>query len=78
MQDDESDTINLKTQSEIFADYLSNISVKSTPNKLGTSYVENDEYFARTFTQAPRMITNHGTLDIQNSNIDIIQILQKG
>ncbi len=78
MQVDESDTINLKTQSEIFAEHLSDISVKSIPNKLGMSSAENDEYFGRTFTQAPRMITNHGTLDVQNSNIDVIQILQKG
>ena len=78
MQVDESDTINLKTQSEIFAEHLSDISVKATPNKLGMSSVENDEYFGRTFTQAPRMITNRGTLDVQDSNIDVIQILQKG
>ncbi|WOV92810.1 MAG: hypothetical protein R1F52_06820 [Candidatus Nitrosoabyssus spongiisocia] len=56
MQYDESDTINLKTQSEIFADYLCDISVKSTPNKLGTSGNE-------------LIVNNHSKGSIANSGV---------
>ena len=78
MQDAESDTFVLQTWPEKFADMLKAIGVDSEPKEIGTDNVEKDEYYGRYFTQTPRMVTNRGCLDIRNSNIDVIQIIQKG
>ena len=40
--------------------------------------IENDDYYSRFFSQTPRMVTNKGSLEVRNSNIDVIQIIQKG
>ena len=45
---------------------------------IGTDDVEKGDYYSRYFAQTPRMMTNKGCLDIKNSNIDVIQIIQKG
>ena len=46
--------------------------------EIGTDAVETDDYYSRYFAQTPRMVTNKGCLDIKNSNIDVVQIIQKG
>ena len=40
--------------------------------------MEQGDYYSRYFAHSPRMITNKGCLDVSNSNIDVIQIIQKG
>ncbi len=59
-------------------DMLKEIGVECTPNEIASSDVENDDYYGRYFSQTPRMVTNKGSLEIKNSNIDVIQIIQKG
>ena len=78
MHDAESDTFVLKTWPEKFSDMLKDIGVDSESKDIGTDDVEKDDYYSKYFTQAPRMITNRGCLDVKNSNIDVIQIIQKG
>ena len=78
MHDEEPDTFQMKSPAEEYCDLLSGIGVESTPNELGSADVEKGDYFARCFTQAPRMITNRGSLEVKNSNIDAVQIIQKG
>ena len=78
MHDAELDTFVLKTWPEKFSDMLKEIGVDSKSKEIGTDDVEKDDYYSRYFTQAPRMITNRGCLDVKNSNIDVIQIIQKG
>jgi hypothetical protein len=78
MHDAESDTFVLKTWPEKFSDMLKEIGVDSESKEIGTDDVEKDDYYSRYFSQTPRMITNRGCLDVKNSNIDVIQIIQKG
>jgi len=78
MDDTESDTFVNQTWPEKFSDMLKAIGVDSVSKEIGTDDVEKDDYYSKYFTQAPRMITNRGCLDVKNSNIDVIQIIQKG
>jgi len=78
MHDTESDTFVSQTWPEKFSDMLKEIGVDSESKEIGTDDVEKDDYYSRYFSQTPRMITNRGCLDVKNSNIDVIQIIQKG
>jgi len=78
MHDMEGDTFVSKTWPEKFSDMLKEIGVDSESKEIGTDDVEKDDYYSRYFAQTPRMITNRGCLDVKNSNIDVIQIIQKG
>ncbi len=57
---------------------LKEIGVDSVSKEIGTDDVEKDDYYCRYFSQTPRMVNNRGCLDVKNSNIDVIQIIQKG
>ncbi|KAF6248754.1 hypothetical protein HX860_03415 [Marine Group I thaumarchaeote] len=78
MHDTESDTFVYQTLPEKFTDMLKEIGVDSESKEIGTDDVEKGDYYSRYFTQTARMITNRGCLDVKNSNIDVIQIIQKG
>ena len=78
MHDTESDTFVYKTWPEKFSDMLKEIGIDSQCLDIGTADVEKDDYYSRYFAQTPRMVTNKGCLAIKDSNIDIIQIIQKG
>ncbi|MEK0360374.1 MAG: hypothetical protein QQN53_06355, partial [Nitrosopumilus sp.] len=74
----ESDTFVYQTLPEKFSDMLKEIGVDSESKEIGTDDVEKGDYYSRYFTQTARMITNRGCLDVKNTNIDVIQIIQKG
>ena len=78
MHDSEPDTFDLKTLTETYSDFLKEIGVDSTAKDIGTDDVESGDYYSRYFAHSPRMITNKGCFDISNSNIDVVQIIQKG
>jgi len=78
MHDSESDTFVLQSWSEKFSDMLKKIGVDSKPKQIGTDDIEKGDYYSRYFSQTPRMVTNKGCLDVKSSNIDVIQIIQKG
>lgn len=78
MHDSESDTFVLQSWPEKFSDMLKKIGVDSESKQIGTDDVEKGDYYSRYFSQTPRMVTNKGCLDVTNSNIDVIQIIQKG
>jgi len=78
MHDTEPDTFVLKSWPEKFSDMLNKIGVESVSKEIGSDDVEKGEYYSRYFAQTPRMITNKGCIDVKNSNIDLIQIIQKG
>ena len=78
MHDTESDTIIYQTWPEKFSDMLKEIGVDSESKEIATDEVENDDYYSRYFSQTPRMVTNKGCIEIKNSNIDVVQIIQKG
>ncbi|MBA0908258.1 MAG: hypothetical protein ITD33_04080 [Nitrosarchaeum sp.] len=78
MHDSELDTFVLQTWGEKFSSMLKSIGVDSKSKQIGTDDVEKSDYFSRYFSQTPRMVTNKGCIDVENSNIDVIQIIQKG
>ncbi|KAF6244034.1 hypothetical protein C6988_00115 [Nitrosopumilus sp. b1] len=78
MHDSEPDTFVSKTWPEKFSDMLKEIGIDSKSNEIASGDVENDDYYSRYFSQTPRMVTNKGSLEVKNSNIDVIQIIQKG
>ncbi len=78
MEDTESDTFVYKTWPEKFSDMLSEIGVESEAKEIATVDLESGDYYSRYFSQTPRMVTNKGCLEVKNSNIDIVQIIQKG
>ncbi|GFN39407.1 MAG: hypothetical protein ACE1YX_04810 [Nitrosopumilaceae archaeon] len=78
MHDSEPDTIVLKSKNEEFCDMLKAIDVEATTKEIATDQVEKGDYYSRYFVQTPRMVTNKGCIEIKNSNIDVVQIIQKG
>ena len=78
MHDSESETFVIQSIPEKFSDMLKEIAVSSTPKEIATDDVENDDYYSRAFSQTTRMVTNKGCLDVTGTNIDVIQIIQKG
>lgn len=79
MHDTESDTFVLETWPQKISRMLNEIGVDAAPKELGTDPVEtSQDYYGRNFSQATRMITNRGCVELKNSNIDVIQIIQKG
>jgi len=78
MHDTEPDTFDLKSIPEAYSEILKGIGVDSTAKEIGTDDVERGDYYSRYFSQSPRMITNKGCVDISNSNVDVVQIIQKG
>ena len=64
MHDSETDTIVLKSMSE--------------PKEICSDEIEKGDYYSRCYAQTPRMVTNKGCLEIKKSNIDAVQIIQKG
>lgn len=78
MHDTEADTFVYQTWPEKFSQMLREIGIESESKEIGTDDVEKDDYYSRYFAHTARMITNRGCLDVKNSNIDVIQIIQKG
>ncbi len=78
MHDSEPDTIVLKSKNEEFCDMLKAIGIEATTKEIATDQVEKGDYYSRYFVQTPRMVTNKGCIEIKNSNIDVVQIIQKG
>jgi len=78
MDDTESDTFVYETWPEKVSHMLKTIGVESSTKEQGTDSVEQDDYSSRVFSQTTRMVTNRGTVELKNSNIDVIQIIQKG
>ena len=78
MHDLESDTIPLKTKPEQFCDLLEEIGITAQAKEIATDEAEKGDYYSRYFSVTPRMVTNKGCLEVKGTNIDIIQIIQKG
>jgi hypothetical protein len=54
------------------------IGIDSFTKERGADSVEIGDYSSRLFSQTPRMVTNLGVVELKNSNIDVIQVIQKG
>ncbi len=78
MHDSEPEIIVQKTRGEEFHEVLQKLGISSEVEPINTEEVEKDDYFSKQFTNTPSMVTNHGCLKISGSNIDLVQIIQKG
>lgn len=78
MHDTELDTFVLKTEPQKYGDLLAEIGIDAQAKEIGTDEVEKGDFYSRYFSQAPRMVTNRGCVEPKKSNIDVIQIIQKG
>ena len=80
MHDTEPDTFVYQSWPEKFSSMLAKIGVDSESKVIGTDEIEtmDGDYYGRYFAQTPRMVTNCGCIDIKGSNIDVVQIIQKG
>ena len=78
MHASEPETFVIKSEPEKFSDMLKEIAIDSTPKEIATDDVEHDDYYSRVFSQTTRIVTNKGCLDVNGTNIDVIQIIQKG
>ena len=78
MHDSEPETFVIKSMPEQFSEMLTEIGISSTAKDIATDDVEHDDYYSRVFSQTTRMVTNKGCLDVTGTNIDVIQIIQKG
>lgn len=78
MHDSEPDTFSQKSTREQFCEILEKIGVKAEAKQMDTDEVEKGDYYSKYFSHSPAMVTNHGCVKIEDSNIDVIQIIQKG
>ena len=78
MHDSEPDTFSKKDKRNEYCELLEKIGVTAEPEQFGADEVEKSEYYSKYFSHTPAMVTNHGCIAVKGSNIDVIQIIQKG
>jgi len=78
MEDSEKDTFVPKNKNEQFCEILQHIGIKAEALKIDTDDSEKGDYYSRELSNTPAMVTNHGCIKIENSNIDVVQIIQRG
>ena len=78
MHDSESDTFHPMNKNEEFCETLKKIGVDAEARQTDTDEIEKENCYSNNFTNTPSMVTNHGIIKLKGSNIDIVQIIQKG
>ncbi len=78
MHDEESDIMIYRTIQEKLNILFKNIDVDANVKKIGTCEIEKEDYYSKCFAGTPSVVTNKGCLELQNTNIDLVQIIQKG
>lgn len=78
MHDSEPDTFLQESPREQFCKLLEKIGIKAEPEQIDTDEVEKGDYYSKYFLHSHTMVTNHGCVRIIGSNVDVVQIIQKG
>lgn len=78
MHDSESDNSHPVNKNEEYCESLKKIGIDATANKIDTDEAEKENYYSRHYSHTPTMVTNHGTISLKGTNIDVVQIIQKG
>ncbi len=78
MHDSEPDTFSQTNKREEFCALLEKIGVQAEAKQIDSDEVEKGDYYSKQFTHSPAMVTNHGCVKLKSSNIDVVQIIQKG
>ncbi len=78
MHDSESDTFHPMNKNVEFCQSLKKIGIDAEPRQIDTDEVEKENYYSKHYSHTPSMVTNHGTITLKGTNIDVVQIIQKG
>ncbi|CUR51548.1 conserved protein of unknown function [Nitrosotalea devaniterrae] len=78
MHDSESDTFHPVNKNEEYSEMLKKIGIDAKANPIDTDDTEKENFYSRHYSNTPVMVTNHGTITLKGSNIDVVQIIQKG
>ncbi|MDE1862443.1 MAG: hypothetical protein KGI33_05985 [Thaumarchaeota archaeon] len=78
MHDSEPETYLKKNKQEEYCEMLEKIGIAAIPEKFESDDVEKSDYYSKYFSHSPAMVTNHGCIAVKGTNIDVIQIIQKG
>lgn len=78
MHDSEPDTFSRKNKRTEYCEMLEKIGLNAVPEQFETDEVEKSDYYSKYFAHTPAMVTNLGCVTLKDSNIDVIQIIQKG
>ena len=78
MHDSESDMSHPMNKNEEYCESLKKIGINAEAKPLDADKVEQENYYSKHFTNSPAMVTNHGIIKLKGSNIDEVQIIQKG
>ena len=75
MHDSESETFHPVNKNEYNA--IGQLS-KDKANQIDSDDAEKENYYSKYYSHTPSMVTNHGTITLKGTNIDVVQIIQKG
>ena len=78
MHDSESDTFHPVNKHEEYCELLKKIGINAEAKSLDTEEIEKENCYSKNFSNSPAMVTNHGIISLKGSNIDEIQIIQRG
>ncbi|GEM_PF-132138 len=78
MHDSESDTFHPVNKNVEFSHALKEIGVDAEAKDIDTDEVEKENCYSKYFSSTSSMVTNHGTIALKGTNIDVVQIIQKG
>jgi aryl-phospho-beta-D-glucosidase BglC (GH1 family) len=76
LEEDESETFVPITLNEQFAIEMKEKGINALAIPIGTLELEREEYYNNDYDNSPRLITNKGCVKIQNSDVEIIQLIQ--
>jgi hypothetical protein len=78
MHDSESDISHPLNKNEEYCESLKKIGIDAEAIPLDLDSVGKEDFFSDNFANTPAMVTNHGMIKLKNSNIDEVQIIQRG
>jgi hypothetical protein len=77
MHDSESDVFHQMNKNEEYCEFLKKIGIDAEAKPLDVNGTE-ENYYSKHFSNSPAMVTNHGNIKLKGSNIDEVQIIQRG
>jgi hypothetical protein len=75
--EDELDIMKLMNLNEAFAIDIQKSGIGAEAVELGSLALETEEYYNNDFGNTPRIVTNKGCIKLNDSVIDLIQIIQR-
>jgi hypothetical protein len=78
MHDSESDISHPVNKNEEFCESLKKIGIDAETKLIDTDEIEKENYYSKYYTNTPAMVTNHGIIKLKSTNIDVVQVIQRG